>query len=223
MSHSASMRCVNKGIRLNNLEKKIHLENQLLHIWSHFCPKTGGIISLEWTSLVDATIEVFSVSSRYLNKDGGHNKVWLSSVVIRNSTLRNIQQIPVEVTPMAKTLGSTPIRHRCDTFLSDRCLINIEPSVFAIWKAIRYDNTPSWPGGKCLLLAVTGSRDLLTWPAWCGAIIRPATQRQRNGCHFRGSGRWNCQVRRLNGAPSKRYGRVCPRMFNTRLYNSITC
>ena len=34
---------------------------------------------------------------------------------------------------IAKTLGSTSIWHRSDTFASDRCLTDIEQKVFAIW------------------------------------------------------------------------------------------
>ena len=34
---------------------------------------------------------------------------------------------------ITKALGSTSIRHRSNTFVSDRCLIDIDPSVFAIW------------------------------------------------------------------------------------------
>ena len=36
-------------------------------------------------------------------------------------------------TQIAKTLGSTSIRHRSDTSVSDQCLINVDPRVFAIW------------------------------------------------------------------------------------------
>ena len=36
---------------------------------------------------------------------------------------------------IAKTLVSTSIRHRSDTFASDRCLIDVDPMVFAIWAA----------------------------------------------------------------------------------------
>ena len=35
--------------------------------------------------------------------------------------------------PIAKTLRSTSIRHRSDTFASDRCLFDINPNVFAHW------------------------------------------------------------------------------------------
>ena len=35
---------------------------------------------------------------------------------------------------IAKTLGSTSTRYRSDTFASDRCLIDVAPSVFAIWE-----------------------------------------------------------------------------------------
>ena len=34
---------------------------------------------------------------------------------------------------MAKTLGATSIRYRSDAFASDRDLIDIDPTVFAIW------------------------------------------------------------------------------------------
>ena len=34
---------------------------------------------------------------------------------------------------IAKALGSKSIRHPSDTFTSDRCLINVDPKVFAIW------------------------------------------------------------------------------------------
>ena len=36
---------------------------------------------------------------------------------------------------IAKTFGSTSIRHRPDTFVSDRCLIDVDPSVFVVWDA----------------------------------------------------------------------------------------
>ena len=35
-------------------------------------------------------------------------------------------------TQIAKSLESTSIRHRSDTFASDRCLIDVDPRVFAI-------------------------------------------------------------------------------------------
>ena len=38
-----------------------------------------------------------------------------------------------QITKIAKTLGSTSIRHRSDTKVSDRCLIDVDPRVFAIW------------------------------------------------------------------------------------------
>ena len=38
-------------------------------------------------------------------------------------------------THIAKSLGSTSIRHRFDTYVSDRCLIDVDPRVFAIWVA----------------------------------------------------------------------------------------
>ena len=45
------------------------------------------------------------------------------------------------VTQIAKTIGSTSIRHRSHTFVSDRYLIDVDPSVFAIWEyIIRHDN-----------------------------------------------------------------------------------
>ena len=37
------------------------------------------------------------------------------------------------ISHIAKTLGSTSSRHRHDTFASDRCLIDIDPRIFAIW------------------------------------------------------------------------------------------
>ena len=39
--------------------------------------------------------------------------------------------------PCAKTLWTTSIRHRSDTFVSNRCLIDVDPRVFALW----VDNT----------------------------------------------------------------------------------
>ena len=38
-------------------------------------------------------------------------------------------------TQIANTLGSTLIRHRSDTEVSDRCLIDVDPRVLAIWVA----------------------------------------------------------------------------------------
>ena len=35
--------------------------------------------------------------------------------------------------PIAKTIGSTLIRHRSDIFASDRYLIDVDPRVYAIW------------------------------------------------------------------------------------------
>ena len=34
---------------------------------------------------------------------------------------------------IAKALGSTSIRHRSNAKASNRCLINVDPSVFAVW------------------------------------------------------------------------------------------
>ena len=39
---------------------------------------------------------------------------------------------------IAKTLGSTSIKHRSDTFVSDRCLTVIDSRVFAIWEMYRH-------------------------------------------------------------------------------------
>ena len=36
------------------------------------------------------------------------------------------------ISQIARSLGSTSIRHRSDTFASDRCLINVGPRLFAI-------------------------------------------------------------------------------------------
>ena len=38
--------------------------------------------------------------------------------------------MPIQI---AKTLETTSIRHRSDTFASDRCIINIDQIIFAIW------------------------------------------------------------------------------------------
>ena len=46
-------------------------------------------------------------------------------------------KIPCIGTPIAKTLRSLLIKHRSDTFMSDRHLINVDPKVFAIWLAAR--------------------------------------------------------------------------------------
>ena len=37
------------------------------------------------------------------------------------------------ISQIAKTMGSTLIRYRSDTFASDRYLIDIDPTIFAIW------------------------------------------------------------------------------------------
>ena len=39
-------------------------------------------------------------------------------------------------TQIAKTDGLTSIRHRSDTFAADRCLIDVDPTVFAIWEEL---------------------------------------------------------------------------------------
>ena len=38
-----------------------------------------------------------------------------------------------KIAQIAKILGSTSVRHRSDTVVSDRCLIDVDPSVFVIW------------------------------------------------------------------------------------------
>ena len=37
---------------------------------------------------------------------------------------------------IAKSLGSTSIRHRSDAFASDRCLIEVDPRLYAIWDEV---------------------------------------------------------------------------------------
>ena len=37
------------------------------------------------------------------------------------------------VSQLTKTFGSMSIRHRSDTKVSDRCLIDVDPKIFAIW------------------------------------------------------------------------------------------
>ena len=51
-------------------------------------------------------------------------------------------QIPTcSIPDTTKTLGSTSIRHRTDTKVSVRCLIDVDPSVFAIRSAKIYKST----------------------------------------------------------------------------------
>ena len=44
---------------------------------------------------------------------------------------------PTGASQIAKTLGSTSIKHRPDTFASDRYLIDVDPTVVAIWVETR--------------------------------------------------------------------------------------
>ena len=44
-----------------------------------------------------------------------------------------IEQDQLKMTQIAKTLKSTSIRYRSDGKVSDRCLIDVDPMVFAIW------------------------------------------------------------------------------------------
>ena len=46
----------------------------------------------------------------------------------------------------AQTIGSTSIWHRSDLVMSDQCLIDINPMVFAVW-----DFESSWQAMMCLL------------------------------------------------------------------------
>ena len=39
----------------------------------------------------------------------------------------------VTAAQQARTIGSTSIEHRSDTLVSDRCLIDVDPNVVAIW------------------------------------------------------------------------------------------
>ena len=45
----------------------------------------------------------------------------------------NPQYARINSTNIAKTLGSTSIWHRSNPFASDRCIIDVDPRVFAIW------------------------------------------------------------------------------------------
>ena len=44
------------------------------------------------------------------------------------------------MTQLAKIIGSTSMEHRSDAFVSDRCLIDVGPTVFAIWECTKHKN-----------------------------------------------------------------------------------
>ena len=50
-----------------------------------------------------------------------------------------------DLTQITKILVSTLIRNRSDTFVSDRCLIKVDPRVFAIWEFVQASgNVADW-------------------------------------------------------------------------------
>ena len=52
--------------------------------------------------------------------------------------------LPLPTSHIARTLGTTSIRHRSDAFASNRCLIDIDPWVFPIWEDWRRLTAPAW-------------------------------------------------------------------------------
>ena len=54
--------------------------------------------------------------------------------VASGDAVYNVLQPHIVQTQIAKTFRSTSIRHRSDTKASDRCLIDIDPGVFAVWE-----------------------------------------------------------------------------------------
>ena len=77
-----------------------------------------------------------------------------------------------ELSQIAKTLRSTLIRYRSDTFVSDRYLIDIDPRVCAIWDTVIYqDITPAYNAfDSC--------------SAWPGTVLHSPSGRWR-GCRTR--------------------------------------
>ena len=57
-----------------------------------------------------------------------------------------------EYVKIAKTLGSTSIRYRSDAKLSDRCVIDVDPMVFAIWAKTPKSIELSWR--KCTMSCI---------------------------------------------------------------------
>ena len=57
-------------------------------------------------------------------------EVWHSGATTRNGFAK--KQLLESITQIARTLGSTSIRYRSDTFASDRYLIDADPKVFAV-------------------------------------------------------------------------------------------
>ena len=67
----------------------------------------------------------------------------LTLTIKSSGAFSNFCRVPCVATQIAKTLKSTSIRHRSDTYASDRCLIGIDPRVFAIWELhAQYDKLP---------------------------------------------------------------------------------
>ena len=73
---------------------------------------------------------------------------------------------------IANTIRSTSIRHRSDAFASDRCQIDVDPMVLAIWKPLPCQPDQAWrcrtssDGGR---LGKWDRRILLPgclWPVW---------------------------------------------------------
>ena len=55
-----------------------------------------------------------------------------------------IEAYVYSITQIARTPGSTSIRHRSDTFASDRWLIDIDPMVFDIWVEAIHSRRAFW-------------------------------------------------------------------------------
>ena len=64
-------------------------------------------------------------------------------------------------TQITKTLGSISTRHRSDTFVSDRCLIDIDPRIFVTWELTWHNSLAEGP-----ILSYGGAlRMMLGWRA----------------------------------------------------------
>ena len=70
--------------------------------------------------------------------------LWLL-ICIRHTVIWYIFQCE-STTQIAKTIGTMSIRHRSDTTVSDRCVIDVDPMVFAIWAVDMNLCTFSVPG-----------------------------------------------------------------------------